>query len=320
MLHDKVPAIVLSNVDFDNVKALVEYMYKGEANVPQHMLPSFIRAAESLQIRGLAEGANQPQFSHVNRSNNGNNGLPPLFPTAPMPQSHSTPHGGSGGGARSNRHHQQQQQQGNGGGILAARLAKINAEAPHPPPPPHPHPPPPSSLFDFNPAVAEMLMTGGPHHVRPHHHPAAVPAKKPRKSEKPQHLAAEMKAKAAAVAAAAAAGVAKSPSKSPHGSNKPLSQILSSSSNNNFENEEGALKIDEDADAGKENRHDSTGGPDNSKVAADELEAADADDDDDDIIDLDNPNGIDSGEEEEEAIHEPMGMNHATGEPILHSE
>jgi len=56
-MNNKEPLIVLKDVDFENLKALVEYMYKGEANVPQHMLSSFIRTAENLQIRGLAEGA-----------------------------------------------------------------------------------------------------------------------------------------------------------------------------------------------------------------------------------------------------------------------
>ena len=55
-MSNKDPYIIL-NVDFENLKALVEYMYRGEANVPQHMLSSFIKAAETLQIRGLAEGA-----------------------------------------------------------------------------------------------------------------------------------------------------------------------------------------------------------------------------------------------------------------------
>jgi hypothetical protein len=42
-LNDKHPVIFMKDVDFDNLKALVEYMYKGEANVSQHMLQSFIR-------------------------------------------------------------------------------------------------------------------------------------------------------------------------------------------------------------------------------------------------------------------------------------
>jgi len=64
-LNDKHPVIIMKDVDFDNLKSLVEYMYKGEANVPQHMLPSFIQTAESLQIRGLAEGASKQKLEQV---------------------------------------------------------------------------------------------------------------------------------------------------------------------------------------------------------------------------------------------------------------
>ena len=42
-MNDKHPVIILKDVDFENLKSLVEYMYKGEANVAQHMLQSFIR-------------------------------------------------------------------------------------------------------------------------------------------------------------------------------------------------------------------------------------------------------------------------------------
>ena len=47
-LLDKHPVIIMKDVDFDILKCLVEYMYKGEANVPQQMLPAFIQMAESL--------------------------------------------------------------------------------------------------------------------------------------------------------------------------------------------------------------------------------------------------------------------------------
>ena len=49
--------IHLVGIDFENLKSLVEYMYKGEANVPLHMLSSFIRAGESLKIKGLEVSA-----------------------------------------------------------------------------------------------------------------------------------------------------------------------------------------------------------------------------------------------------------------------
>ena len=68
--NNKEPMIMLHNVDYDNLKALIEYMYKGEANVPQHMLSSFIRTAEMLQIRGLAEGASPPGGGGGSSSNN----------------------------------------------------------------------------------------------------------------------------------------------------------------------------------------------------------------------------------------------------------
>ena len=60
----------MKDVDFDNLKSLVEYMYKGEANVPQNMLASFIKTAESLQVRGLAECATkQLESEGLNASN-----------------------------------------------------------------------------------------------------------------------------------------------------------------------------------------------------------------------------------------------------------
>ena len=58
-LNDKHPVVFMKDMEFENLKSLVEYMYKGEANVPQQMLTAFIKDAESLQIRGLAEGANK---------------------------------------------------------------------------------------------------------------------------------------------------------------------------------------------------------------------------------------------------------------------
>lgn len=45
----------LHNVEFRHLKALVEFMYVGEVNVAQTQLPAFLRTAESLQIRGLAD-------------------------------------------------------------------------------------------------------------------------------------------------------------------------------------------------------------------------------------------------------------------------
>ena len=215
-LHDKAPVIVLKDVDFENLKALVEYMYKGEANVPQHMLQSFIRTAESLQIRGLAEGATR-QFDSSPTDNNLNPPSMPLFPpnmsTPPLPfvkQDRGGPGVDRKGGNNGNT---------SGGGILAARLKYPNAEG---------------AFFDFNPEV--MLPR------QPTHQP---PMKKPRKSD----LHKEKKSKQSGGNHSPSKGHSSNNANLSH----PLTPIFS---NNNYDDGDAPLKIDEDSDnAGKENHH-----------------------------------------------------------------
>lgn len=55
----KHPVIVLKDFNGWEVQAIVDFMYKGEISVVQEQLQSLIKAAESLQVRGLA---NQDQF------------------------------------------------------------------------------------------------------------------------------------------------------------------------------------------------------------------------------------------------------------------
>ncbi|XP_050694347.1 protein bric-a-brac 2-like [Eriocheir sinensis] len=49
------PVIILQGVKWTELKAVVEFMYKGEINICQEQLGSLLRVAESLKIRGLAE-------------------------------------------------------------------------------------------------------------------------------------------------------------------------------------------------------------------------------------------------------------------------
>ncbi|CAG0925439.1 unnamed protein product, partial [Notodromas monacha] len=51
----KHPIILLKGVKSEEMKALVEFMYKGELCVGQRDLYSLLKTAESLQIRGLSE-------------------------------------------------------------------------------------------------------------------------------------------------------------------------------------------------------------------------------------------------------------------------
>ena len=55
------PIIILRDLQFAELQALVEFMYKGEINVLQDQIPRLLRTAEILRIRGLAEVKNDDQ-------------------------------------------------------------------------------------------------------------------------------------------------------------------------------------------------------------------------------------------------------------------
>ncbi|XP_033607957.1 uncharacterized protein LOC111866007 isoform X3 [Cryptotermes secundus] len=49
------PIVILKDVKFADIKALVEFMYKGEINIDHSHLASLLKTAEDLRIKGLAE-------------------------------------------------------------------------------------------------------------------------------------------------------------------------------------------------------------------------------------------------------------------------
>ncbi|RZF32616.1 hypothetical protein LSTR_LSTR017593, partial [Laodelphax striatellus] len=53
--HDKHPIIILKDVKFAELRAMLEYMYRGEVNISQEQLGNFLKAAETLQIKGLTD-------------------------------------------------------------------------------------------------------------------------------------------------------------------------------------------------------------------------------------------------------------------------
>jgi len=51
----KHPIVILKDIRYADLRALVEFMYKGEVNVVQEQLPTLLKTAEALKIKGLAE-------------------------------------------------------------------------------------------------------------------------------------------------------------------------------------------------------------------------------------------------------------------------
>ena len=59
MNNNKHPLIVLRDIPFLHVSAILEFMYNGEVSVTQEELPAFLKTAEKLEIKGLAEEENE---------------------------------------------------------------------------------------------------------------------------------------------------------------------------------------------------------------------------------------------------------------------
>lgn len=258
-LNDKHPVIIMKDVDFDNLKCLVEYMYKGEANVPQQMLPSFIQTAESLQVRGLAEGASKQKLEQVAELNNVSPHLSiPTVPITPqIPQQFNMKQENS----------KKNQQEPSPGGILAARLAKMVEN-------------PPMQMFDFH----EQLALAARNHTGIVPPPMKKPRKTPVTSSPVKTDSNGLKQEISVKKDLLAKNVRLSPKTSNIMAPSTVSTMVSSLSltNNNDESDSDVLKIDEDGDYAKENKENN-----------DDKEGSD-----DDIAEVENENGLDDSEEE----------------------
>ena len=52
------PVVVIKDMPFLDLKAIIEFMYKGEVTVPRNILPSVLDSAKTLSVTGLMRNSN----------------------------------------------------------------------------------------------------------------------------------------------------------------------------------------------------------------------------------------------------------------------
>uniref|UniRef100_A0A1B6LKP4 BTB domain-containing protein n=1 Tax=Graphocephala atropunctata TaxID=36148 RepID=A0A1B6LKP4_9HEMI len=87
--YEKHPILILKDVSFHELKAMLDYMYRGEVNISQEQLGTFLKAAESLQIKGLTDSGaisenrdfeRSREIDHVREFNRSSRSLPVSVP------------------------------------------------------------------------------------------------------------------------------------------------------------------------------------------------------------------------------------------------
>ena len=61
------PVFFMRDISFKDLASIVEFMYRGKGNVAQSELGSFLKTAETLQVRGLT-GDDDPAQPEVGQS------------------------------------------------------------------------------------------------------------------------------------------------------------------------------------------------------------------------------------------------------------
>lgn len=90
----KHPVVVLKDVRYSDIKAILEYMYRGEVNVGQNQLADLLRVAEALKVKGLVEEKRGSESSDVARTDS-NHPSPTGVSTSSTSNNQSTVHSSS---------------------------------------------------------------------------------------------------------------------------------------------------------------------------------------------------------------------------------
>ncbi|XP_054720142.1 protein bric-a-brac 2-like [Uloborus diversus] len=72
----KHPIVILKDMKYTELKAIIEFMYHGEVNVAQDQLSALMKTAETLRVKGLAEVTNEKSSSSVSQDESGHRSVP----------------------------------------------------------------------------------------------------------------------------------------------------------------------------------------------------------------------------------------------------
>lgn len=59
------PVVILKDIHYDEMKALIDFMYKGEINILEEQIPALLKTAEALRVKGLADVSEQSSYDLV---------------------------------------------------------------------------------------------------------------------------------------------------------------------------------------------------------------------------------------------------------------
>lgn len=55
----KHPIVILKDISYRDLSSMLHFMYQGEVNIKQEDISSFLKVAETLQIKGLTTGSDE---------------------------------------------------------------------------------------------------------------------------------------------------------------------------------------------------------------------------------------------------------------------
>ncbi|XP_064095341.1 protein abrupt-like isoform X26 [Macrobrachium nipponense] len=84
------PIVFLKDVTFSNLSSILDFMYHGEVNVSHNELATFLKTAEALKVRGLAEDEKKKDSENYNESSSPPPPRDPPDPGSPRPEEGSS--------------------------------------------------------------------------------------------------------------------------------------------------------------------------------------------------------------------------------------